>query len=179
VQHEGLLLLAFIALQPLSVVCGAQRGRNQACVSPRVNSAEPWVRGRTLVSMVISRISSKARRSGRMRSLVTCSRKVRSRNARSSRQLLLGRRIVGGQLGSQLVLDLLDQRVAFGLAVGLGVERVLEAVADLGLQLFVVGFVELRRGEGPLGLAGQGNQLVDGGDDLLDLDVWRTRWRPE
>jgi hypothetical protein len=41
----------------------------------------------------------------------------------------------------QLVLDLLDQRVAFGLGVLLGVEGVLEAVADLGLQLFVVGFV--------------------------------------
>jgi hypothetical protein len=42
---------------------------------------------------------------------------------------------------------------------------------NLGLQLGVVGFVELRRGEGPLGLAGQGDQLVDGGDDLLDLHV--------
>ncbi len=76
-----------------------------------------------------------------------------------------------GSSGSQLVLDLLDQRVALGLAVCLGVERVLEPVADLGLQFRVVGFVELRRGEGPLGLAGLGNQLVDGGDDLLDLGV--------
>ena len=76
-----------------------------------------------------------------------------------------------GKLGGQLVLDLLDQRVAFRLAVGLGVQRILEAVADLGLQLGVVGFVELRRGKGALGLAGHGNQLVDGGDNLLDLRV--------
>ena len=40
-----------------------------AWVSPRVKSAEPCTRGRTPVSIVILRISSKARWSGRMRSL--------------------------------------------------------------------------------------------------------------
>ena len=69
-------------------------------------------------------------------------------------QLLLGGRIVGRQSGSQLVLDLLDQRIALGLGVRLGVERILQAVADLGLQLIVVAFVELRRSECPLRLAG-------------------------
>jgi hypothetical protein len=86
-------------------------------------------------------------------------------------EALLGARVVGGQFGDQLVLDLLDHGVAVGLGVLLGVERVLEAVADLGLQLFVVGLVGDRRGEGPLGLAGKLDQLIDGGDDLLDLGV--------
>jgi hypothetical protein len=36
-----------------------------ACVCPRVNSAEPCVRGVTPTSMVMSRISSSARPSGR------------------------------------------------------------------------------------------------------------------
>ena len=69
-------------------------------------------------------------------------------------QLLLGGRIVCRKLGSQLVLDLLDQRVALSLGVRLGVERVLEAIADLGLQFVVVAFVDRRRGECPLRLAG-------------------------
>jgi hypothetical protein len=43
------------------------------------------------------------------------------------RQLLLGGGfVVGGQLGSQLVLDLLDERIAFGLGVLLGVQRILQ-----------------------------------------------------
>ena len=57
------------------------------------------------------------------------------------------------------------------LGVGLGVEGVLQAVADLGNQLVVVRLVELRRRKGTLGLAGQGNQLVDGGNNLLDLGM--------
>ena len=52
-----------------------------AWVSPRVNSAEPCVRGRTPVSMVMARISSKARPSGRRRFLSISSRKMRSLRA--------------------------------------------------------------------------------------------------
>ena len=84
-------------------------------------------------------------------------------------ELFLRSRIVGGKLCGQIVLDLLDERIAFGLAVGFGVERILEAIADIGLELAVIGFVELRCGESALGLAGFGNQLIDCRDDLLDL----------
>ena len=49
-----------------------------ACVSPRVNSAEPWVRGRTPTSIAIGRISSRRRLSKRMRSLSTTSRRISS-----------------------------------------------------------------------------------------------------
>ena len=52
-----------------------------ACVSPRVNSAEPWVRGSTPVSMVIWRISSNARPSGRRWFFSISSRKMRSFSA--------------------------------------------------------------------------------------------------
>ena len=46
-------------------------------------------------------------------------------------KLLLRCRIVGGQRGGKLVLDLLDQRVAFRLAVSLGVKRIFQAIANL------------------------------------------------
>ena len=103
---------------------------------------------------------------------MTCSRKsALAQMLVVGAELLLRGRIVGGKLRSQLVLDLLDQRIALGLAVGLGVESILQAIADLGLELRVIGFVELRGGKGALGLAGLGNQLIDGSDDLLDLFV--------
>ena len=95
------------------------------------------------------------------------------------RQLLLRVGIVGRQSGGQLILDLLDQRVALGLAVRLGVERILQPVADLRLQLVVVRFVELRRGKRPLRLAGLGHQLVDRGDNLLDLFVRKLDGRED
>ena len=50
------------------------------------------------------------------------------------RQLLLRGRIVGRKFRSQFFLDLLDQRIALGLAVRLGIESILEPVANLGLE---------------------------------------------
>ncbi len=50
--------------------------------------------------------------------------------------------VVGGDFGGEFVLDLLDEGVALDLAVGLGVEGVLEAIADLGLELVVIAFVD-------------------------------------
>ncbi len=87
------------------------------------------------------------------------------------RQLLLGVRIPFGKLLGQLVLDLLDQRVAFRLGMGLGVERVLQPVADLGLKRSKVSLIELDRSHDTLWLPCLGNQLVDRGADLLDLGV--------
>jgi hypothetical protein len=83
VQHEA-LLLAFVALHALRVVGRAQRRETSACVSPRVNSAEPCTRGSTPTSIVTARIWSNARWSGRMRSFSTCSRKISRAAARST-----------------------------------------------------------------------------------------------
>ena len=80
-------------------------------------------------------------------------------------------RVIGGELLLQLVLDLFDLGVALELGVLLRVERVLEAVADLALELLRVGLVELRLDDGALGLAGLGDEVLDAGDDLLDLGV--------
>ncbi len=55
--------------------------------------------------------------------------------------------------------------------MGLGVERIRETVANLRLQLAVISLVELRSGEGALGLAVELDQFVNGGNDLLDLAV--------
>ena len=63
-----------------------------ACVSPRVKSAEPWVRGRTPASIAIGRIWSNARPSRRLRpwrivsrvSVSTSSERARLANLRVS-----------------------------------------------------------------------------------------------
>ena len=68
VQHERLGGLAghVDAVDPLLVVRGAERDRRPAPGSGRaVNSAEPWVRGRTPVSMSIGRMVSRSRPSTR------------------------------------------------------------------------------------------------------------------
>ena len=58
VQHEALADVSpFQQFDALLVVLGAERAVTSACVSPRVNSAEPWVRGRTPTSIEIWRIS--------------------------------------------------------------------------------------------------------------------------
>ncbi len=49
-----------------------------ACVSPRVKSAEPWVRGRTPISTSMGRTSSNARPSRRLRSRRIVSRVITS-----------------------------------------------------------------------------------------------------
>ncbi len=69
VQHEGVR-----ASRPRRPRRSASRPTvprvqvTRAWVSPRVKSAEPWVRGRTPTSQVTGRISSKARPSRRLRS---------------------------------------------------------------------------------------------------------------
>ncbi len=172
VQHEGVLLFALVRLQPLAFVGGAQGGRNQGlglaageqrrAVRARQNAVFNGDGANLVEGAAIgpdALLGDLLAEDALAQMLVVVS------------QLLLGIRIVGGQSRGQLVLDRLDQRLAFQLVVRLGVQRVLDPVANLGLQLGIVGFVELRRREGPLGLAGQGDQLVDGGDDLLDLHV--------
>jgi len=55
VEHEAFAVLAFERVDVLLVALGAQRCDTMACVSPRVNKAEPCVRGSTPV-----RISNRA-----------------------------------------------------------------------------------------------------------------------
>ena len=101
-----------------------------AWVSPRVKSAEPCTRGNTPISTVTWRIWSKARWSGRMRSLSTWSRKMFSRS--SSKYLLSflpAACVAFGQLMLEVVLELLDLGVALELGVLLGVERIGKLVA--------------------------------------------------
>ena len=86
-------------------------------------------------------------------------------------QLLRGIGIVRRQLRLQLILDLLHQRVALDLRVLLGVESVLQPVADLRLQRVVVLVVDLERVTMPLRLPRAANQLFDARADLLDLAV--------
>ena len=53
----------------------------------------------------------------------------------------------------------------------LGVERILQPVADLRLQLPVIGLVELRRRKCPLRLPCPGHQIFNRGHNLLDLTM--------
>ena len=174
VKHEGLLLLAFIALQPLSIVLGAECGRNQglgftACKQRRaVHAGQNFGLDGDFTNLVEGAAIGTDPLLGHL-----LAEGALAEQFIIVRQLLLGGWIrallVGGQFGHEFVLDLLHERIAVGLGVLLGVERVLQLVADLGLQLFVIGFIGHRRSKGPLGLAGHGNQLVDGGNDFLNL----------
>ncbi len=71
----------------------------------------------------------------------------------------------------QLLLDVFDQRVAFGLGMLLGVERVGEFGADFFLQLVVILLIEFRRRDFALLLADFRLQIFDRGADLLDFGV--------
>ena len=64
-QHEGLLAGAFQAVDELFVLGGAKVQTTSAWVSPRVNSAEPWVRGRMPTSATIGRTVVRSRPSTR------------------------------------------------------------------------------------------------------------------
>jgi hypothetical protein len=55
VQHEAVFVLAGQRVDALRIALGAQRGTTSAWVSPRVNSAEPWVRGSTPLRISMGR----------------------------------------------------------------------------------------------------------------------------
>ena len=104
----------------------------RACVSPRVNSAEPCVRGSTPTSQSMLRISSKARPSGRRRRL----QHLVAEDALLQRveQLLgFGLLFLGKRLHN-LLLGFVDAMVAFELGIFLGVQRVSQFLADLRLR---------------------------------------------
>src|SRR5690348_15275890 len=70
--------------------------------------------------------------------------------------------ILFGKASKQFVLELLHQRVAFGLGVFSGIESIGQALANAFLQVVVVRLVDLDGLEFALGLAGALAQLQDG-----------------
>jgi hypothetical protein len=67
-EQELLQALPLVLLDDLGVALVPRVAVTSAWVSPRVKSAEPWVRGSVPTSIVMSRISSSARPSKRRRS---------------------------------------------------------------------------------------------------------------
>ena len=66
VQQECFLVGALQRIDELFVFGGAHVATTKACVSPRVNSAEPWVRGNTPTSDTICRTVFTSRPSMRL-----------------------------------------------------------------------------------------------------------------
>ena len=75
-----------------------------ACVCPRVNSAEPWARGSTLVSIVIGRTSFGLRPSTRMPGVEHLRAQLVVLDVAEEAVDVLG---VVGEIGEQLLGDLL------------------------------------------------------------------------
>jgi hypothetical protein len=67
VQEESLLVGPVQRVDELLVLAGAEVAITSACVSPRVNSAEPWARGSTPTSDTIGRTVLTSRPSMRRR----------------------------------------------------------------------------------------------------------------
>ena len=146
VQHEVTLLLAFVALHALRVVGGAERRGDQrlgfAAGEERrtVHAGQHAGLDRDLANLVEGAVVGT---DAVVEYLLA--EDLLAEELVVLAELLRGIGVIGGELLLQLVLDLLDHGVALELGVLLGVERVLEAVADLAFELLRVGLVELRR----------------------------------
>ncbi len=79
--------------------------------------------------------------------------------------------LFGGKRFHDLFLGFVNAMIAFQLGILLGVERVGQFLADLGLDAPVQLLVDSRRLNFPLLLAGLGGQLTDAGADLLAARV--------
>ena len=84
-------------------------------------------------------------------------------------KLLLRIRLVGGQLLRELVFDGFDHGVTIGLGMRLGIQRVLQSGAHLGIELGCVGMINLDFSNDTLGLARLRHQLFDRRDDFLNF----------
>ena len=172
VQHELPLLFAFVAFHALSVVGGAESCRDQRLgfaagkECGAVHAGEDAGLDRDRADLVEGAVIGA--------DAVVENLLAEDGFAQAFKvlgELLRSRGIVGGELFLEFVLDLLDLGVALELGVLLGVERVLETVTDLGLEGRGVGFVVLERSDFALGLAGERDEVLNAGDDLLDLFV--------
>ena len=143
-----------------------------ACVWPRVNSAEPCVRGATPASIEMSRISFSARPSGRF--LWTAMRwRMIVFSSLSNASCTAWRRSAssasGGVLREHRLLDGLRRVLALELVLDLG--GLVEVRAVGGLDLVEQPLVDLRRLDVELLLAGLLGQLALGCAELLDRVV--------
>src|SRR5271168_4516646 len=179
-QHERLLLLAFKALHALRIIRGAQRSRNQR------------LRLATCKERRTMRAREHASLNADLPDLIKCAavrtnpvlRYLFTEDALAQQlvilpELLLRIRVVCRQFSRQLRLELLDQVIALNLGVSLGVQRVLEPVANLSKECVVVFSVFNRSGKGPLWFASQLRQLIDRSGDLLDLFVGKFDGRKD
>ncbi len=144
-----------------------------AWVSPRVKSAEPWVRGSTPTSQLTGRISSKARPSRRLPSSRMVAR-VMSFTMEPKTLLAHGvcsSRSSSGSLVEGLLADGLDGVLLLELTEGL--HGLAELVGPLGAQgvLELVGPGVGRGLEGHLDHAALGDDLALQGDEFLDLGM--------
>jgi len=118
VKHEVFLLLTFIALQPLPVVRCAQRGCDQCLRLAAREQGRPVRAGQNagldgdLANLVEGTAIGADPLPGHLLAEGPLAQKFVV-----GRKLFLGVRIVGRQLSSQLVLDRLHQRIAFGFRV--------------------------------------------------------------
>ena len=178
-EHELLLLLALKGFQALRIVAGAERAGHQrlrfaACKQGRAVGARQQGgfnrNGADLVKGTAVRphsILGDLLPEGLLPQQLVVVRKL----------LLRGGLLGFGQLldlGLELVLDGLYQRVRLGLGMGVRVKRILQALAHLALQRFKILLVVLEWRQLALRLPGKPNQLVDLSDNLFDLDVGKV-----
>jgi hypothetical protein len=86
-------------------------------------------------------------------------------------EFLLAVGIVSSHFSRRCVLDLLDQRVALDLSMGLGIQRIFQTLAHFVLQRVVVRLIHLRSVERAFRISRHRDQLLDTRNDLFDLTV--------
>src|SRR5262245_10829965 len=141
----------------------------RACVSPRVNTAEPCVRGSTLVSIQIGRTSSNLRPSRRTPRSSTSSRSTFSFSSLKIALASTFRYLCFRHRGHHLLEHLVDAVVVLELAAD--AHRLGERHQHLFLDFSVEVVADLLLRHRQLLLAALGGHLVDRRDDLLDRVV--------
>ena len=78
-------------------------------------------------------------------------------------------RLICGESRFQLILDLLDQRIAFKFGMLVGVERILQPIAHFGIHRIIIGLIKFDRLHFALRLACFSDQLGNACADFLDF----------
>src|SRR5579871_743963 len=170
VQHEATLLLTLIALQPLSIVSRTQsrthqRLRLSASEQRRtVNARQNSNLNRDLTNLVKSPVVGT---NALVQNLIA--EDLLAQHFVILAELLRRRGISLGQILLQLILNVLDQRIAVELRMLLRVERVLQLRTDLAGQLAEIRLVNLGRCNRTFRLPCTTDQVLNRGADLLDL----------